>query len=125
MNLTIAALEIARDANPRLNFQHTLEWILNRGDELRGPTARAKSDRAILKEIARCLSGQHGLHGDRGAFHVAESSYVNRVIETGVGIPISLSIIYMRGERQAWNSMVLAVPLHFLTRYESVEGPRP
>lgn len=95
VNLVVAALEIARDAQPRLDFGHTLEWIARRGDELRGPVAKARNERHALKELARCLSGMHGLHGDRNAFDEPESSYVNRVIETGIGIPISLSVVYM------------------------------
>lgn len=124
INLTIAALEIARDANPRLDFGHTLEWINKRSRELSGPIARASSDRMVLKELSRCLSGQHGLHGDRGAFDRAESSYVNRVIETGLGIPISLSLVYVAVAQETGLDLVgVATPMHFLTRYDALEGP--
>jgi regulator of sirC expression with transglutaminase-like and TPR domain len=124
VDLTIAALEIARDANPRLEFDHTLEWIFKRSREFSGPMARASSDRMVLKELSRCLSGQHGLHGDRGAFDRAESSYVNRVIETGLGIPISLSLVYVAVAQTTGLDLVgVATPMHFLTRYDAMEGP--
>ena len=124
LNLTVAALEIARDANPRLDFDHTLEWIDKRSREFGGPMARAGSDRMVLTELARCLSGQHGLHGDRGAFDRAESSYVNRVIETGLGIPISLSLVYVAVAQTTGLDLVgVATPMHFLTRYDALEGP--
>ena len=124
VNLTLVALEIARDANPRLDFGHTLEWIAKRGREFGGPMARAASDRVVLKELARCLAGQHGLHGDRDAFERAESSYVNRVIETGLGIPISLSLVYVAVAQAAGLELVgVAAPMHFLTRYDALEGP--
>ncbi len=124
VDLTIAALEIARDANPRLDFGHTLEWIAKRSREFGGPMARAGSDRHVLKELARCLAGQHGLHGDRNAFDRAESSYVNRVIETGLGIPISLSLVYVAVAQQTGLDLVgVATPMHFLTRYDALEGP--
>jgi regulator of sirC expression with transglutaminase-like and TPR domain len=123
-NLIIAALEIARDANPRLDFGHTLEWIAKRSREFGGPMARATSDRMVLQELARCLAGQHGLHGDRTAYERAESSYINRVIETGVGIPISLSLVYVAVAQAAGLDLVgVATPLHFLTRYDALEGP--
>ncbi|MFO0917684.1 MAG: transglutaminase-like domain-containing protein [Planctomycetaceae bacterium] len=124
IDLTLVALEIARDANPRLDFGHTLEWIAKRGREFGGPMARSASDRVVLKELARCLAGQHGLHGDRGAFERAESSYVNRVIETGLGIPISLSLVYVAVAQAAGLELVgVAAPMHFLTRYDALEGP--
>jgi regulator of sirC expression with transglutaminase-like and TPR domain len=124
IDLTVAALEIARDANPRLDFDHTLQCINKRSREFSGPMARAGSDRMVLKELSRCLSGQHGLHGDRGAFDRAESSYVNRVIETGLGIPISLSLVYVAVAQATGLDLVgVATPMHFLTRYDSMEGP--
>lgn len=124
VNLTIAALEIARDANPRLDFGHTLEWIAKRSREFGGPMARATSDRVVLKELSRCLAGQHGLHGDRDAYNRAESSYVNRVIETGLGIPISLSLVYVAVAQATGLDLVgVATPMHFLTRYDAMEGP--
>lgn len=124
VNLTVAALEIARDANPRLDFGHTLEWIAKRSREFSGPMARASSDRMVLQELTRCLSGQHGLHGDRGAFDRAESSYLNRVIETGLGIPISLSLVYVAVAQATGLELVgVATPMHFLTRYDALEGP--
>lgn len=124
VNLVVAALEIARDAQPDLSFSHTLEWIARRGDELRGPVAKARNERLALKELARCLSGMHGLHGDRNAFDLPESSYVNRVIETGVGIPISLSVVYMAVADAAGIELSgVATPMHFLTRFDAAEGP--
>lgn len=124
VNLVVAALEIARDAQPQLDFSHTLEWIARRGEELRGPVAKARNERHALKELARCLSGMHGLHGDRNAFDEPASSYVNRVIETGVGIPISLSVVYMAVADAAGIELAgVATPMHFLTRFDSVDGP--
>jgi regulator of sirC expression with transglutaminase-like and TPR domain len=124
VDLTLVALEVARDAQPHLDFEHTLDWIAKRGHELRGHLARAKNDRAMLRELSRCLSGTHGLHGDKEAFHRAESSYINRVIETGVGIPISLSLVYVAVAQRAGVDLEgVAAPMHFLSRLETIEGP--
>lgn len=124
VNVVVAALEVARDAQPKLDFGHTLEWIARRGEELSGPVARARNERQILKELSRCLSGMHGLHGDRTAFDLPESSYINRVIETGVGIPISLSVIYIGVAQAAGIELTgVATPMHFLTRFDASDGP--
>lgn len=124
VDLTLVALEVARDAQPQLDFGHTLQWIAKRGEEVRSHLVRAKDDRAMLRELSRCLSGTHGLHGDKEAFQRAESSYINRVIETGVGIPISLSLVYVAVAQSVGVDLEgVAAPMHFLSRLETIEGP--
>lgn len=124
VDLTLLALELARDGQPNLSFSHTLEWISRRADEVESHLVRARSERAMLRELSRCLSGTHGLHGDKEAFQRAESSYINRVIETGVGIPISLSLVYVAVAQRAGVDLTgVAAPMHFLSRLETVEGP--
>jgi regulator of sirC expression with transglutaminase-like and TPR domain len=124
VDLTVLALELARDGQPRLDFTHTLQWISKRADEVQSHLVRARNDRAMLRELSRCLSGTHGLHGDKEAFQRAESSYINRVIETGVGIPISLSLVYVAVAQRAGVDLTgVAAPMHFLTRLETIEGP--
>jgi len=124
VDLTRVALEIAQDAYPSLAFEPTLQWIEKRAQELGAPLARARTDRQLLAEFSRCLAGTHGLHGNREAFQRAESSYLHRVVETGVGIPISLSLVYMAVAREAGLDLSgIASPSHFLTRYEAADGP--
>ena len=124
VDLTRVALELARDAQPELDFDHTLEWIHKRSQELRSHIIRARNDREMLKELVLCLAGTHGLHGDKQAFQRAECSYINRVIETGVGIPISLSVVYVAVAQGAGMDLTgVAAPMHFLTRFDTVQGP--
>lgn len=123
INLSVVALEIARDAYPQLDFAHSLCWIAKRGNELIAPASRCQSDRALLKEIGRSLAGTHGLHGDKEAFLRPEASYLHRVIETGVGIPISLSLVYSAVAGEAGIELSgVAAPIHFLTRYDGSGG---
>jgi regulator of sirC expression with transglutaminase-like and TPR domain len=124
VDLTRVALELARDGQPKLDFEHTIGWIDKRAQELRSHIIRARSDREMLRELVRCLAGTHGLHGDKQAFQRAECSYINRVIETGVGIPISLSVVYVAVAQAAGLELTgVAAPMHFLTRFDTVQGP--
>ena len=124
IDLTTAALEVARDAFPRLNFQQTLEWIRQRGRELAGPVAGAKNERDALDALAACIAGTHGTFGTNDAYERAESSFLNRVIETKSGIPISLAILYMAVAKEVGLELAgVSAPLHFLARYESIDGP--
>lgn len=124
VDLTGAALEFARDAYPGLEFEPTFDWISQRAAELAGPVARAKSDRAALETLAQCLAEEHGLRGDPSHFEDPDASYLHRVIETGRGIPISLSAIYLAvAERLGIDLKGVAAPAHFLTLSETADGP--
>jgi regulator of sirC expression with transglutaminase-like and TPR domain len=123
VDLTVAALELARDAYPRLDFQPTLTWIEQRAAEL-APAMAAKSELDLLRELSRCLAVAHGFQGDPACLKQADGSYLNRVVETQRGIPISLSVLYMAvAERVGLELHGVSAPLHFLTRYESAAGP--
>jgi regulator of sirC expression with transglutaminase-like and TPR domain len=123
VDLTLIALELARDAQPGLDFRPTLEWLDARGRELSGAVARSRDDGEALRLLAECLSERHAIYGEEACYDRAESSFLNRVIETGRGLPITLSILYMAvAERVGIDLRGVSAPRHFLTRYESIDG---
>lgn len=124
VRLTDVALELARDAYPNLDFSKTHAWISGRASEISSGTIKARSEEAALELLAECLARKYGLLGTREAYLHADSSYVNRVCETGRGIPISLSLVYMAVANEAGLPLLgVAAPGHFMTRYEAVDGP--
>ncbi|HVW00457.1 MAG TPA: transglutaminase-like domain-containing protein [Planctomycetaceae bacterium] len=124
IDLVLAALELARDAYPDLRFEQTFDWIDERAAELSSRIAGAKTERDALAALADCLSGRHGLQGDRDSYNHADSSYLHRVIERKRGIPISLSLLYMAvGARAGLPLHGVSSPGHFMVRYEAVDGP--
>lgn len=124
VDLVLAALEIARDTNPNLQFEDTLDWIAARAAELSGRAAGAWSDADTLRALSTLLAEEHGLMGDEAAYQFAESSYLPEVIARKRGIPISLSILYMAvAERAGIELRGVAAPQHFLVRFDGVEGP--
>ena len=123
VNLTIAALELARDFCPGLEFDPDLDWIGSRAGELAGPLAKAKSDRELLSQLSNCLAGNYGITGQQESYESADGSFLNRVIELKTGIPISLSLLYMAVSNEAGLPLYgVSSPGHFLTRYEGTEG---
>lgn len=124
VNLTTAALELARDIYPALDFGLVFRWIDERADELSGPLAGARNEAEAIAELGRCIAGRHGVSGGRDSYDSADGSFLNRVIERKTGIPISLSVLYMAvAERAGWSLQGVSAPGHFLTRYEAVDGP--
>ena len=72
--------------------------------------------------IARHLFGDLGFRGNAGAYHDWRNSCLDRVIETRLGIPISLSVLMIEVARRLGVALVgVGMPAHFLVR--TVEGP--
>ncbi|HEY3967952.1 MAG TPA: tetratricopeptide repeat protein [Planctomycetaceae bacterium] len=124
VNLTAAALELARDAYPNLDFQPVFTWIARRAAELQGPMAHAASDEQILAELAQCLAERQGITGAPDIYEQADGSFLNKVIENKTGIPISLSVLYMAVAEEAGVALKgVGAPGHFLTRYDTFDTP--
>ncbi len=123
VDLTTAALELARDAYPGLDFDETHRWIQDRAEELSSPIARTKSDREALHLLSECIAEKHGIFGDQAAYQSADSSFLPQVIETKRGLPISLSVLYMAvASRIGLDLVGIGAPMHFLTCCDSAEG---
>ncbi|HID23788.1 MAG TPA: hypothetical protein EYP14_15515, partial [Planctomycetaceae bacterium] len=118
------ALELAADGQPQLDPGRTLRWISERRDELLGVVAAAWSESDALRRLAACLVERHGIEGHSSAVRSADGYYLNRIIETGRGAPIGLSLLYLAVARSLMMELhPVAAPIRFLTRYESTEGP--
>lgn len=125
VDLTMVSLELARDANPALQFEPTLTWIEQRGAELLSRTASAWSEIDSLRALGSLMSETHGLRGSEEAYLLAASSYLPEIIARKRGIPIGLSILYMAVAKAASIDLLgIAAPQHFLVRFNGVEEPR-
>ncbi|MGA9275614.1 transglutaminase family protein [Ilumatobacter sp.] len=72
--------------------------------------------------VARYLFGDLGFHGNATAYYDWRNSCLDRVIQTHVGIPISLSVLMIEVARRVGVRLVgVAMPAHFLVR--TVDGP--
>ncbi|MDA0586736.1 MAG: tetratricopeptide repeat protein [Planctomycetota bacterium] len=124
VDLTVAALELARDAHPDLDFDLVHNWVSARADEIRPLVVRAASERESLELLAQVIADEYGIVGSPAAYESASGSFLNEVIEERQGIPISLSVLYMAVAGQLGIELAgVAAQMHFLTRLESTEGP--
>ena len=124
VSTTQAALEIARDARPGLDFQTTMLQIAAIADDVRSEIVQLRNDVDSLAALCSVMSGTYGFGGASNSFDSADSSYLDRVIETRRGIPISLSLIYVAVAEQLGLPLSgVAAPAHFLCRFESDDGP--
>ena len=120
IDIVEAALELERDADSQLEFQATHRWIEDRATELQTPAMPALSEREMLEAMSQTLAETHGLGGDAACYESAESSYLSRVIATGRGIPISLSLLYVAvGRKLGLQVYGVGAPSHFLVACET------
>jgi regulator of sirC expression with transglutaminase-like and TPR domain len=124
VSTTQAALEIARDARPDLDFQTTMLQLAAIADDVRGEIVQYRSDESTLTAFCGVMAGIHGFAGTSDCFDRADSSYLDQVIETHQGIPISLSLVYVAvAEQLGLPIQGVAAPAHFLCRFEGTQGP--
>lgn len=123
VDLVMAALEIARDSQSDLDFEPTLTRLRKSVARLTHPVTQAGSDLEELKLLIRYMTEELNLHGDEDCYASADSSYLHRVLETGRGIPISLSLIYLAVANDLGIPLEpIAAPAHFLTRLPTDQG---
>lgn len=119
IELDSAALEIARIEYPDLDPGPFLAQLDHYAFTIAG-RARDLSDGACFIETAnQYLFGELGFRGNEEDYYNPENCCLNRVIETRLGIPITLSIIYMEiARRLAEPVKGVGLPGHFLVRYD-------
>ncbi len=123
VDLVTAALEIARDGQIGLDFAPTRGRLLRSIARLTHPVTQAGSDLEELKMLVRHMTEELNLRGDDDCLSDPEASYINRVLETGRGIPISLSLVYLNVANELGIPLEpIAAPQHFLTRLPTDVG---
>jgi regulator of sirC expression with transglutaminase-like and TPR domain len=106
--LDLGALLIAQHNDPRVDIGH---WR-RRLDEL----AEACADTSI-EGICEHLFARHGFRGNRAHYDDPANSYLNQVLESRLGIPITLSVVLMEVSRRLGVGLVgVGLPGHFLVR---------
>jgi regulator of sirC expression with transglutaminase-like and TPR domain len=117
IDLVQVMLELAGDVYPALDPIGCLLEIDRLGvvccDELN--VQPGASTREQLETISRVLYEVEGFHGNRDNYYAAENSYLNEVLASRRGIPISLGIVYMAvASRCGVRAFGVNTPGHFV-----------
>ncbi|MFZ1986691.1 MAG: transglutaminase-like domain-containing protein [Desulfatitalea sp.] len=110
-----AALLIARTAFPDLIGSHCMDCLNRWADSLRMSLNPSSSAGDILSNLNRILFDEEGFQGDHQNYYDPQNSFLNRVLERKLGIPLTLSLIYSEVGRRAGVPMYgFALPGHFI-----------
>lgn len=78
----------------------------------------------IVEKLTAYLFCEKGFSGNRESFFDADNSYFNKVVQTGKGIPITLTVLCLLvGRRLNLPIAGVGMPAHFIASYDSPEGP--
>lgn len=114
-----AALSIAQDEYPELPMHEVLARVDGFALALRRRVSKLRQPIAHVDALREHFADELGFRGNANDFHDPENSYLNRVIERRLGIPISLSVLYLEIAEQAGvQACGVGFPGHFLVRHD-------
>jgi regulator of sirC expression with transglutaminase-like and TPR domain len=88
--------------------------------ELRARLTGRETPRATVEVINRHLFLTLGFRGNKRDYYDPDNSYLNRVLDRRVGIPISLSVLYLLlGRRLKLPITSVNLPGHFVLQWQS------
>jgi regulator of sirC expression with transglutaminase-like and TPR domain len=120
MSLETGAFLIAHYAYPALDVARYREQLDTMAGEVRARIGHRASGEEAVNALNRYLFTEQGFKGNTKNYYEVENSYINCVMDRRVGIPISLSAVYLLiGQRLALPLFGIGMPGHFLVKYES------
>jgi regulator of sirC expression with transglutaminase-like and TPR domain len=123
INLAEAALVIAADAYPVLDIDAYLERIDEMGQALRRRLRPDISTADAVIALNHYLFEELGFSGNATDYYDPRNSYLNEVIDRRIGIPITLSLMYIEiGRRIGLALHGVSFPAHFLVKCVTRDG---
>jgi regulator of sirC expression with transglutaminase-like and TPR domain len=122
IDLAQAALLYARDAYPDLDPVLYLNQLDEWAEDIRSDIARSIDPLAPLN---RFLFDELRFQGNRRFYHDPRNSYLNEVIDRRLGLPITLSVLYIELARRVGLQVEgVGLPGHFIVRHLDRTGVR-
>lgn len=121
IDLARAALLIGQEEYPQLSVEPYLARLDAVAEEVKDRLGEETAPLVLLTELNRVLFEKHGFKGNTEAYYDPRNSFLNDVLDRRLGIPITLSVIYLEvGWRLGLPVMGVGFPGHFLVRFEGV-----
>jgi len=123
ISLAEAALLIAGHGNPGLNVSAYLNRIDELAYMLRLRIAEDEDLQGRIAALNHFLFGELGFGPNADDYYDPRNSFLNEVLERRVGIPITLSVIYLElGRRVGLPLQGVSFPGHFLVKCAVADG---
>ena len=124
IDLAQASLLIAREEYPGLRVGEYLARIEEMAATINGRLRGGEGFTSLVAHLNRHLFDELGFRGNREEYHDPRNSFLSDVLDRRVGIPISLSTVYLEVARRIGLRLAgVAFPGHFLVRYMGRDVP--
>jgi regulator of sirC expression with transglutaminase-like and TPR domain len=113
-----AACAIGLNEYPAMSIQDYLWRLDTLAARVEVMTGRNRDAVKIIENINQVLFVQEGLRGNVDDYFDPRNSFLNEVLDRRLGIPISLSVVYLEVARRiGFPLMGIGFPGHFLVRH--------
>lgn len=117
IDLTRSALLISRTRYPDLDIEAYAARIDHLARRVAG-LAPNHGGNETISAINYVLFGELGLRGNRDDYYDPRNSFLNDVLDRGLGIPITLAVVYLEvANRIGFPVAGVGMPGHFLLKY--------
>jgi len=121
IDLAAAALAIAQTEYPQLDAAYYLGRLEALAQRVRNRMRSNPTAREAIALLNRVLFDEEGLRGNRDDYYDPRNSFLNDVLDRKLGIPITLSVIYMDVARRVDFPVAgTGMPGHFLLKHYDV-----
>ena len=123
IDLDWAALVLAATAYPDLDISRETAAL----DSLASGALRRLGDRrddplSCMNTLSEYLFDEMGFRGNEDEYYDPRNSYLNEVLTRRIGIPITLSLLYIEtGRRLSLPLLGVGMPGHFIVRHRDVD----
>lgn len=122
LDLARAALAIAQEDQDSGDLDKSLRELQHIAEQIRAEIDRADTAYDRVRILNHYLFEQLGFHGNETNYHDPANSFLDQVLATKVGLPITLSVLYMEiGARLQLPISGVALPGHFIVCYHGPE----
>ncbi len=119
MNLARACLLVAKEEYPQLCVDLYLARLDQLAEEARDRLGDETAPVVVLGEVVDLLYRRRKFRGNREAYYDPRNSYLNDVLDRGLGIPLTLGIVLLEvGWRLGLPMEGVRFPGHFLVRFQ-------
>lgn len=123
IDLGVCALVLGNWDYPGIDVGHYLGRLDAFADIAADIARREEGDHPKLRALNRTLFEHLGFRGNQDRYYDTKNSFLNEVIDRRLGIPISLSVLYIEvGRRLGLDLVGLNFPGHFLVRHDDGDG---
>ena len=120
MPLAESALLMACEEYPQLLLQPYLDQLDRVADRVRAALTNHPGPIETIERINHVIFVEYGFHGNASNYYDPRNSFLNDVIDRRIGIPITLSTVYLETARRLEFPVDgVGIPGHFILKHRS------